>query len=112
MREIALPHSKLGIASCIIALATFLIFLIAMAIWLIPFWCPECSQESKDRLIIGSLFIMLVSPVPALIGLILGAVSVFFSDRRKLFPILGIVLNLIFGGIGTFPILLGLVLAA
>lgn len=112
MKESTNPHSKLGIASCVIGLTTFLIFLLAMVFWLIPFWCPGCSQELKDQIILGSLAVLLLVPIPALVGLILGAVSLFFPNRRKLFPIIGVVLNLIIGVIGTFPILLGMVLAA
>ena len=112
MKESTKPHSKLGIASCVIGLTTFLIFLLAMVFWLIPFWCHGCSQELKDQLILGSLTVLLLVPIPALVGLILGAVSLFFPNRRKLFPIIGVVLNLIIGVIGLFPILLGVALAA
>jgi phage-related protein len=113
MNESTKPHSKLGIASCVIGLITFLIFLLAMVFWLIPFWCSGCSQELKDQIILGSLTVMLLVPIPAhIVGLILGTVSLFFPNRKKLFPILGVVLNLIFAALGAFPILLGMVLAA
>lgn len=112
MKESTQSHSKLGIISCVIGIITFLIFLLAMVFWLIPFWCSGCSKELKDPIILGSLTVMLLVPVPAIAGFILGTVSLFFPNRKKLFPILGIVLNLIFGAFGTFPILLGMALAA
>lgn len=112
MKEFTKPHSKLGIASCVIGLTTFLIFLLVMVFWLNGFWCPGCFGEIESQFIIGSLAVMLLTPIPALVGLILGAVSLFFPNRRKLFPIIGVVLNLIIGVIGLFPILLGMVLAA
>lgn len=113
MNESTKPHSKLGIASCVIGLIAFLIYLLAMVFWLIPFWCPGCSQELKDQFILGSLAVMLLVPIPThIVGLILGAVSLFFPNRKKILPIIGVVLNLIFGVIGAFPLLLGVALAA
>lgn len=112
MNEFTKPHSKLGIASCVIGLATFLIFLLALVFWLNGFWCPGCFGELESQFILGSLAVMLLTPIPALVGLMLGAVSLFFPNRRRLFPIIGVVLNLVFGVIGLFPILLGMALAA
>src|SRR5215203_1453411 len=112
MKEFTKPHSKLGIASCVIGLTTFLIFLLAMVFWLNDVWCPGCFGERERQFLLGSLDVMLLTPIPALVGLILGAVSLFFPNRKKLFPIIGVVLNLIIGVIGTFPILLGVALAA
>ena len=112
MKEFTKPHSKLGIASCVIGLTTFLIFLLAMVFWLNGIWCPGCFGELGSDFVLGSLAVWLLLPIPALVGLILGAVSLFFPNRKKLFPIIGVVLNLIIGVIGTFPILLGIALAA
>ena len=112
MKEFTKPHSKLGIASCVIGLTAFLIFLLAMVFWLNGIWCPGCFGELGSDFVLGSLAVWLLLPIPALVGLILGAVSLFFPNRKKLFPIIGVVLNLIIGVIGTFPILLGIALAA
>lgn len=112
MKEITKPHSKLGIASCVIGLTTFLIFLLAMVFWLNGFWCPGCFGELESQFILESLAVLLLVPIPALVGSILGAVSLFFPNRMKLFPIIGVVLNLIIGVIGMFPIFLGVALAA
>lgn len=113
MKELTKPHSKLGIASCVIALITFLILLLVMFYWLIRSPCPGCSEDLKGYIMLVGLVVMLVVPIPAhLVGLILGAVSLFFPNRKKLFPIIGVILNLIFGAIGTFPLLLGMALAA
>ena len=111
MKESAKPNSKLGIASCVIALTTFLIFLLAIIFWFNGFWCPGCFGEVESQLILGSLAVWVLLPIPALAGLVLGAVSLFFPNRKKLFPIVGVVLNLIVGVIGVFPILLGVALA-
>lgn len=113
MNETTKPHSKLGIASCVIALITFLIFLIAIGFWLNGFRCPVCSEDMKGYIMLVGIGVVLVVPIPThLVGLILGIVSLFFPNRKKLFPIIGIVLNLIFGVIGMFPLLLGMALAA
>ncbi|MEQ1763956.1 MAG: hypothetical protein ABL984_12535 [Pyrinomonadaceae bacterium] len=112
MNEFPKPHSKLGIAACVIALITFLIFLLAMVFWTNVIWCPGCSGELASNFVLAGLATWLLLPIPALVGLILGAVSLFFPNRRKHFPVIGVVLNLIVTVIGTFPILLGVALAA
>lgn len=106
------PNSRLGIASCLIALTAFLIFLLAMVLWTNAIWCPGCFGELGDTFVFAGLGIWLLMPFLGLFGVILGAVSLFFPARKKLFPIIGVVLNLIIAVIGTFPILLGVALAA
>jgi hypothetical protein len=112
MIEPTKPHSKLGIASCVIAVIAFLMFLLAMVLWTNDLWCPGCLGEIGSHLVIVGLGAWLLMPFLGLVGVILGAVSLFFPTRRKVFPIIGIVLNLIIAMIGMFPILLGIALAA
>lgn len=113
MNESTKPHSKLGIASCVIGLITFLIILLVMAFWMSSFPCPGCSEELRGNLMLGSIAVLFLVPIPVhIVGLILGTVSLFSPNRKKLFPILGVVLNLIFGVVGAFPLLLGMALAA
>jgi hypothetical protein len=113
MNESTKQHSKLGIASCVIALMTFLMFLIVMVYWTSGIWCPGCAEKLAAVFPIDGILIFIFAPIPVhTVGLILGVVSLFFPNRKKLFPIIGITLNLIFGAFGLFPILLGMVLAA
>lgn len=112
MKESTKPYSKLGIASCVIGLITFLIFLLTLVFWLSGFWCSGCSKELESQVIFWNIAVLFLVPIPALVGLILGAVSLFFQNRRRLFPIIGVVFNLIIVVIGAFPLLLGVALAA
>ena len=112
MKEFTKPHSKLGITSCVIAVTTFLIFLLALVFWTNAIWCPGCFGELASNFVLAGLALWLLMPLLGVVGLILGAVSLFFSNRMKHFPIAGVVLNLIVIVIGTFPILLGVALAA
>jgi hypothetical protein len=103
MQQTTKLHSKLGIASCVIGLVMFVIFLIATLFYYLQF----------QKIIEGSLgdsvgFLQLMAetvlPIPIhAIGLILGVVALFFPNRKKLFPIIGVISNLIFGLISLFP---------
>ena len=112
MNETTKPHSKLGIASCVIGLITFLIYLLALEIFFRLVGIPIKGYFGIDPLIYGnievlSFFIVLFVPIPShLIGLILGVVPLLSSNQKKLIPIFGVVLNLIFGVFGFLPWLL------
>lgn len=110
MNESTKPHSKLGISSCVIGLITFLLFLMAVAVLLN--WGGIRKYFGDDvttysQLVVLSILIGLFLTIPAhIIGLILGVVPLLSSNRKKLFPLLGVVLNLIFGACGSLPWLL------
>lgn len=110
MNESTKPHSKLGIASCLIGLITFLLFVIAMACAYFgeeyrAFFRQQIGDETTYlRLLFLSVTIASFVPIPAhIVGLILGAVPLFSLNRKKLFPIVGVVLNLIFGVCALLP---------
>lgn len=82
-----LKHSRLGIVSTVIAFlggGTFLLATILAVVWI-----DEAQDETAVILglsMIGSLFILFV-------GGTLGFIGVLLPDRKKLFPIIGILLN-------------------
>jgi hypothetical protein len=91
MNESTKQHSKLGIASCVIALMTFLIFLLAVAMFFL-------YPQSLNYLTLRGYLILLLVPIPtSVVGVILGVIPLFFPNRTKQFQIIGIALNLIFG---------------
>lgn len=101
-------HSKLGIASCVFGIIIFLIFLLGIGLYSLEFTFGHSlgtGELAGDLRLLNLAFLMFV-PIPAhLIGLILGVISLFFPNRKKLFPILGVGLNLIFGLCSLFPYL-------
>jgi len=102
MREIAKKHSKIGIASCAIGVTMFLFFLIATVAF--SFQLKEKRGAGSDEAWLVQLLVEMLFPVPVhLIGLALGAAALFFPNRKKLFPVLGVLLNLVFGVASLFP---------
>jgi hypothetical protein len=100
MNESTKQHSKLGIASCVIALMTFLIFLLAVAMFFL-------YPQSLNYLTLRGYLILLLVPIPtSVVGVILGVIPLFFPNRTKQFPIFGIALNLLFGVIGAIVAIL------
>ncbi|MFF2888399.1 hypothetical protein [Paenibacillus sp. NPDC057967] len=113
-------HSGLGISSFVLALVALLTFI--LAIILIASSLPEfmnmTSQEELQQrimdsngegfegLVFGSLVIFLAIGI-AFIGLVLGIIGACMRNRKKVFSIIGIVLNgLITFGSG-FMLILG-----
>ena len=80
----------------------FLAFLMATAAYHFQF--RDQLPVLPEGLAVLQMAIQMVLPLPVhAIGIVLGAVSVFFPSRRKLFPVLGIVLNAVFGLVSLFP---------
>lgn len=106
--ETVKSHSKLGIVSCVLALLVFAIFLVAFGFASFEKSVDESTRYSEtagNLRLLSYTFLMFV-PIPMhILGLILGGISLFFPNRKKLFPILGVVLNLIFGLCGLLPYL-------
>ncbi|HRH45124.1 MAG TPA: hypothetical protein PKY82_26030 [Pyrinomonadaceae bacterium] len=106
--EIIKTHSKLGIASCLLGTFLFLIFLLGIALYNLEFtfgYSLGTGELVNDLRFLNISYLMFV-PIPAhSIVLIIGFISLFFPNRKKLFPILGVILNLIFGLCGLFPYL-------
>ena|SRR6516165_8434697 len=96
-----LPHSGLGIASCIIG-GCALVFTLALFIiaGVMEASHPNIfdEQESPQVIVLGLLF--LLNLLVSLVGLVLGIVGAALGNRNKLFAGLGIGLNaLLFLGI-------------
>lgn len=103
------PHSKLGILSCIIAVSVWIYFV--GAFYLI-FYVDGVTQKLTDLFVPESrgmtdlsgmgiavvLFAVIFFFIPAaghLIGTLAATIGVFRSGTRRLFPILGVVLNVL-----------------
>ncbi|MEP6849756.1 MAG: hypothetical protein ABI999_12945 [Acidobacteriota bacterium] len=98
-----MKHSKLGIASCIIAIAMFVLMsLLVGASYFV-------SSVTNDNQQIGAVWIIadtsaLLLPIPVhIIGLTVGVTGVFMPNRKKLFPIIGTLLNLVLGIGSVWP---------
>ena len=106
MTEIPTTHSKLGIASFAVAVVMFLAFLLALLHYNLVFGSPREQPPwfSSPALNTLELVVLMVLPIPVhAVGFVLGAVSLFFPTRKKLFPLLGIALNGLFGFCGLIP---------
>lgn len=79
------PHSKIGIAACIIGAAAFLISGVMVLIYL-----------SQPNVLLWILFFALITILASTVGLILSLTALFFPNRRKFYPILGAGLNVLF----------------
>lgn len=102
MSQITKTHSKIGIASCVIGIAMFPLFLIATIAYYFQFKQGTGASSADMQLI--QLLTEMVLPIPVhIFGFILGAISIFFPNRKKLFPGLGMILNLVFGLCSLFP---------
>jgi hypothetical protein len=89
------PHSKLGVASFAIGVGTFSVAVLWYA--LIAIVSPNAGPELRANFFIYYiLFLFFVAPVAHLVGEILGIISLFIKNCRKLFPILGLLVNLPF----------------
>ena len=106
MRQTEKIHSKLGIASCVIAAVMFFVFLLAIFIYNaesgfgFSFGHGELAGDAR----LLNIVILMFFPIPVhAIGLILGVTALFFPNRKKLFPVAGVLSNLIFGLSGLFP---------
>lgn len=102
-------HSGIGIASFIVALVGIVLIIVAWMMILMSvveldpaaaLEDPESMEQfAKDLMttpeIVGGSLLLMLSAFLLLIGTILGIVSLFQQQRKKLFPILGTVLNVI-----------------
>src|SRR6185503_2279433 len=89
-------HSKIGIVACAGGAAMFLFFLVG-CFFFFRSW-PESEYPFSQLVNLMPMILVLLLPIPVhVLGLVLGVVSLFFPKRRVLFPILAIILNLMFG---------------
>lgn len=104
-------HSRLGIVSTVIGLLlpVLLVFFIIVAISL-----DIKKNTLGNDIVVAGLLITLTFPVVHLIALILGIIGLCFKNTKKLFPVIGTILNaiLMLAGIGIFILALELFSAA
>ena len=105
-----LKRSKLGIASLVIAIGTFVI---ASASVVIAIMLADKKSHGVGARISDGLFYAFLIGAPAahLVGLILGIAALFQKRKGKLFAVFGIILNILFPA-GAILILFALLSAA
>lgn len=97
-------QSKLGLASFLIAIGTFT-FVIVLFIMVMAFDNHRSQVgESLTNFWLVSFFIL--APLAHLVGTILGIIVLFQKQRKKVFAILGIILNIAFVALGLSVVLL------
>ncbi|MBX9677454.1 MAG: hypothetical protein K2X38_01735 [Gemmataceae bacterium] len=94
LRLETLPHSAPGIASLIAAILAGLLAFGLIAIAAVHGNDIEFEIERKSGAGVGFIFLFLGSGATVLVGIVLGIVGCVQAHRRKIFAILGLVLNL------------------
>ena len=87
-------HSGLGIASFIIGAAV--IVLSVLAIIIVAIIWPRGGSVPPPSVAITIGGTICTCLVAAVVGLVLGLISIFFPPRRRLYPFLGTLLNSLF----------------
>jgi hypothetical protein len=119
-------HSRMGIAALAISLGTGLAYLLLIVVLIVTLGgmvsttqdpnviVREIQSGNQSGLMVAVVVFglcMFSSPVLSLVGLGLGIAGVFQKDKRKIFPVLGIVFSsLLLCGSGSV-VLLGLMSA-
>jgi len=102
-------HSKLGIASCLIAFGVWLYF--AVMLYLVFFvegftkvvsdlFIPDSRGISDFRgmgtaIVVFAVVFFLIPVAGHILGLLMGAVGIVLPKNKRLFPAAGIILNLL-----------------
>jgi len=101
-----LPHSGLGIASCVIAACAFvfIVLLFAVAGMMAVSQRGQVADDSAEAMMLGGL--LLLDAIAMLVGLILGIVGIAQGGRNKLYAGIGLGANglLLLGVLGLFVI--------
>ncbi len=104
-------HSKLGIAGCLIALFVWLYFAIVFVLTFYTDWftgllsdtfVPESRGISDLRglgvaVVVFTVIFFFIPVIGHLIGLIISFIGLFIPSNKRLFPAIGIFLNLLPG---------------
>jgi hypothetical protein len=101
-----LKRSKLGVASFVIAIGTFVV---ASAIVVIAFMLSGKKSGSVSNSVSEYAFYVFLfgAPISHFVGLILGIVALFQKRSGKAFAVFGILLNILFPA-GAALIIIGL----
>jgi hypothetical protein len=93
-------HSKIGIASFVVGIVALLIFCLAIVL-AFGYGVTLASQNRSFQVTTGNTTVLtlglmiFISPALSLVGAVLGFVAVFQKNSKKLFGILGLVLNML-----------------
>jgi hypothetical protein len=85
--QINKPHSRAGVISSVIGVLNFL---------MVPLYYFALTFDSQAHLFVGNC----LSPIVWLTGITLAIVGLTNKNHRKLFPIIGLILNIT----GTVPV--------
>jgi hypothetical protein len=85
-------HHPVGLISFVTAIVTGAVSLVLFIISMIPERGTYTAQRWTNILIIYALA---VAPLLHTIGLVFGIVGAFLKESKKLFPVLGIILNIV-----------------
>ncbi|HRI03877.1 MAG TPA: hypothetical protein PLL77_09055 [Pyrinomonadaceae bacterium] len=102
-------HSKLGIASCLMAFCVWLYFAVMLYLvffadgftkWLNDLFVPESRGISDFRgmgtaVVVFAVIFFLIPVAGHIFGLIMGAIGIILPKNKRLFPAAGIALNLL-----------------
>ena len=96
-------HSRLAIASCVVAQGMFFAFLVAVLYFQLGFQSATGPPDS-DLLFVLMMSLAMVLPLPVhALGAVLGLVSLLLPGRSKVLPLVGIALNLLFALCSLVP---------
>lgn len=96
-------HSLLGIAACMLGAVMFGLFVAATVLYVLQFE-RRIAAPADDGLAILLMLTEMVIPVPVhIFAALLGSIALFFKGKKKTFPILAIVSNIVFGVLGLLP---------
>lgn len=91
-------HSKLGIASTIIAILTPLI----LVLFFVAILILDVRKNTVGSYVAGAgLMFSLAAPAAHFAGAGIGLAGIFARSRRKFFPVVGMILNILLGTSGV-----------
>ncbi len=96
----AQKHSKIGIASFVIGIAAVLILCLAILLafgygFTMAIQDPYFQVDQSSPIILALGLLMCISPILSLVGLGLGIGAAVQKNEKKIFGIIGLVLNLL-----------------
>ena len=96
-------HSKVAVAACVGGAVTFVLYLLSILYIQLGFRFPEVAAWSGTLGVLLMGFVLFV-PIPVhAVGIVMGAVSLFFPERKKHFPLLALASNAVFALLSLFP---------
>lgn len=111
--DVPLRHSGPGIASFIIGLISILLAIVGLLIltvWVGQYMepdgsiaLPEVDEVTIDPLMLAGFLLFFLGFLLSVVGLVLGIVGCVIRNRRRVFPILGLVFNAMLS-VGTIAI--------